>query len=259
MEVLFCMPDMITICHLNKSYTTQNSTEIVVDHNRSASSTRQVLRDVTFSIPTGKLNVIVGRSGCGKSTLLRILNGDEKADSGICAIPNGWHTSMLSPTPYVITWTSLKRNVEMAAGAGRSPEERSQLADYLLKAVSLGDYADMTPQELSTGMRQRLGLARVLASRSEVLLMDEPFAALDFLTREELQNELLTLQREMKRTIVLVTHQLDEALILGDSVTVMHADSTLRTFDLSGFPFPRDPDSPELRALGLEIREECKK
>jgi len=253
------MLDSVKVSHLNKSYTTQNSTEIVVNHNRSAASTRTVLRDLSISFPIGKLSVIVGRSGCGKSTLLRILNGDEAADSGAVEMPEGWHTSMLSPTPYVITWTSLKRNVEMAAGAGRSPEERSLLADRLLNAVSLGEFADMTPQELSTGMRQRLGLARVLASRSEVLLMDEPFAALDFLTREELQHELLALQHEMQRTIILVTHQLDEALILGDSVTVMHSDSTYRTFDLSDYPFPRDPDSPPLRALGLEIREECKK
>ena len=173
-------------------------------------------------------------------------------------MPQGWHSALLSPDPYVITWTNVQRNVAMACGVGKTPEERYEKAADFVRLVGLQDYADLTPAELSTGMKQRLGLARVLASQAQLLLMDEPFAALDFLTRAELQAELLHLQRRLPRTILLVTHQLDEALLLGDSVTVMHSDSSLRTFDLSGLPQPRDPESDALRRLRREITDECR-
>ena len=107
-------------------------------------------------------------------------------------------------------------------------------------------------------MKQRLGLARVLAGQAELLLMDEPFASLDFLTREELQTQLLAIQAQMPRTIVLVTHQLEEALLLGQRILVMHPDSTLQTFELSQFPYPRDPDSPEMRRLKEAVTRACR-
>ena len=108
-------------------------------------------------------------------------------------------------------------------------------------------------------MKQRLGLARVLASQAQLLLMDEPFASLDFLTRGELQSQLLTIQKKLPRTIVLVTHQLEEALLLGQKIVVMHPDSTIREFDLSALPYPRDVEQPALRALKAEITDECRK
>ena len=124
--------------------------------------------------------------------------------------------------------------------------------------VGLEDYADLTPVELSTGMKQRLGLARVLAGQAQLLLMDEPFAALDFLTRAELQTQLLTIQQRLPRTIVLVTHQLEEALLLGQKIVVMHPDSTICEFDLTDLPYPRDPDSPRLRQLKEQITAQCR-
>ena len=124
--------------------------------------------------------------------------------------------------------------------------------------VGLEDYADLTPVELSTGMKQRLGLARVLAGQAQLLLMDEPFAALDFLTRAELQTQLLTIQQRLPRTIVLVTNQLEEALLLGQKIVVMHPDSTICEFDLTDLPYPRDPDSPRLRQLKEQITAQCR-
>ena len=128
-------------------------------------------------------------------------------------MPEGWHSAMLSPEPYVISWTNVQRNVAMACGVGKTPEERYEKARDFVQLVGLEDYADLTPVELSTGMKQRLGLARVLAGQAELLLMDEPFASLDFLTRAELQSQLLDIQEKLPRTIVLVTHQLEEALL----------------------------------------------
>lgn len=224
----------ITLRHVCKSYTTQ-STDIMIDHAQPPTRTRQVLRDVNVTFPLGKLTVLVGRSGCGKSTLLRLLSGQDQPDSGEIGIPEGWHSAVLSPDPYVITWTSVLRNVAMACGVGR------------------------TPAELSTGMKQRLGLARVLAGQAELLLMDEPFAALDFLTRAELQSQLLQIQARMPRTIVLVTHQLDEAILLAQKIVVMHSDSSLWECSLADNAYPRNVDEPQMRELKQRITEECRK
>lgn len=249
--------EQIEIRGLRKAYTT-HSTEILIDHEARPSRTRTVLRDLSVNFPAGKISVLVGRSGCGKSTLLRLINREEEPDGGEIRLPAGWRSVLLGANPYVITWTSVLRNVAMASGVGKTPEERLEHASDFVRLVGLEEFSDLTPDELSTGMKQRLGLARVLASQAQLLLMDEPFAALDFLTRAELQAELLRLQRRLPRTILLVTHQLDEALLLGDSVTVMHSDSSLRTFDLSGLPQPRDPESDALRRLRREITDECR-
>ena len=249
--------EQIEIRGLRKAYTT-HSTEILIDHEARPSRTRTVLRDLNVYFPAGRISVLVGRSGCGKSTLLRLINREEMPDSGEIRLPAGWRSVLLGANPYVITWTSVLRNVAMASGVGKTPEERLEHAADFVRLVGLEEFSDLTPDELSTGMKQRLGLARVLASQAQLLLMDEPFAALDFLTRAELQAELLHLQRRLPRTILLVTHQLDEALLLGDSVTVMHSDSSLRTFDLSGLPQPRDPESDALRRLRREITDECR-
>lgn len=233
--------DAVTLKHVDKSYTSY-STEVVLTGQTRESRTRQVLKDLSLSFPVGQLTVIVGRSGCGKSTLLKLLAGKEQPDAGEIAMPEGWHSAMLSPEPYVISWTNVQRNVAMACGVGKTPEERYEKARDFVRLVGLEDYADLTPVELSTGMKQRLGLARVLAGQAELLLMDEPFASLDFLTREELQTQLLGIQQKMPRTIILVTHQLDEAVLLGQKIIVMHSDSTVREFDLSGELYPPRPE-----------------
>ena len=250
--------DAVTLKHVDKSYTSY-STEVVLTGQTRESRTRQVLKDLSLSFPVGQLTVIVGRSGCGKSTLLKLLAGKEQPDAGEIAMPEGWHSAMLSPEPYVISWTNVQRNVAMACGVGKTPEERYEKARDFVRLVGLEDYADLTPVELSTGMKQRLGLARVLAGQAELLLMDEPFASLDFLTREELQTQLLGIQQKMPRTIILVTHQLDEAVLLGQKIIVMHSDSTVWEFDLSGEPYPRDLSAPQMQQLKREIADECRK
>ena len=250
--------DAVTLKHVDKSYTSY-STEVVLTGQTRESRTRQVLKDLSLSFPVGQLTVIVGRSGCGKSTLLKLLAGKEQPDAGEIAMPEGWHSAMLSPEPYVISWTNVQRNVAMACGVGKTPEERYEKARDFVRLVGLEDYADLTPVELSTGMKQRLGLARVLAGQAELLLMDEPFASLDFLTREELQTQLLGIQQKMPRTIILVTHQLDVAVLLGQKIIVMHSDSTVREFDLSGELYPRDLSAPQMQQLKREITDECRK
>ncbi len=216
-----------------------------------------MLSDVNITFPTGEISVLLGRSGCGKSTLLKMMAGQEQPDSGEIVLPYGWRTALLSPDPYVITWTSVLRNVAMSAGAGRNPEERMELAGRLVDLVGLGEYADLTPVELSTGMRQRLGLARVLASQCQLLLLDEPFASLDFITRGEMQQQLLALQQAMPRTMILVTHQLEEALLLAQHIFVMHALGEVEEFDLTQYAYPRDLDAEPMRQLRQIITDCC--
>lgn len=249
--------EFIRVENLNKSYTTTETG--VVRGEPKVTRTRQVLKDLNLEFPINQLTAIVGRSGCGKSTLLKIMDKQDTADSGEVIMPEGWHTSMLSPNPYVITWTNVIHNIAMAAGVGRTPEERMELAQKMAKLVRLDEYADLTPVELSTGMKQRLGLARVLASRFQVLLMDEPFASMDFITRGELQQEVLNIQAQMPRTIILVTHQLEEALLMAQRIVVMHSDSTVELFDLSQYAYPRDLMSDDMLRLRDEITEACKK
>lgn len=189
--------DAVALQHIKKSYTSYSS-EIVLTGQTRQSRTRQVLRDLSVCFPIGQLTVIVGRSGCGKSTLLKLLAGKEQPDAGQIEMPQGWHSALLSPDPYVITWTNVQRNVAMACGVGKTPEERYEKAADFVRLVGLQDFADLTPAELSTGMKQRLGLARVLASQAQLLLMDEPFASLDFLTRGELQSQLLAIQKSSR-------------------------------------------------------------
>ena len=204
----------IQVKNLVKTYTTQ-STDIILNGAKRPSTTRTVLHGVSVDFPAGKLTAILGRSGCGKSTLLRLIDGTKDApDSGEIVMPEGWRCALLSPDPYVITWTSVERNVAMAAGAGRTPEERLELAKKLVKLVRLEDYADMTPLELSTGMRQRLGLARVLASQAQVLLMDEPTSALDPISTSKIED--LAMELKKRYTIVIVTHNMQQALRISD-------------------------------------------
>ena len=119
--------DAVVLDHVDKAYTTYG-TDIVLTGETRPSRTRQVLRDLSLTIPAGEITVIVGRSGCGKSTLLKLLAGTEMPDTGTIRIPEGWHSAMLSPDPYVITWTSVQRNVAMACGVGKTPEERYERA-----------------------------------------------------------------------------------------------------------------------------------
>lgn len=248
----------ICIRHVAKSYTTL-STDLVIGGAKRPSRTRQVLRDVNLTFPVGKLTVLLGRSGCGKSTLLKLLAGKEAPDAGEISMPEGWHSALLSPEPYVITWTNVRQNVAMASGVGKTPEERYEHAMEYVQLVGLEDYADLSPVELSTGMKQRLGLARVLASQAQLLLMDEPFASLDFITRAELQSQVLQLQSKMPRTIVLVTHQLDEALLLGQKIVVMHEGGDTESFDLSALSYPRDLSAPECLELKEQITAACRR
>jgi NitT/TauT family transport system ATP-binding protein len=217
------------------------------------SSTTEVLRDFNLAIREGEFLALLGPSGCGKSTFLNILAGLESHDGGDLLL-NGAPIRGVSKNVGVVfqsyalfPWLSVQKNVEVGLKIrGVSAAERRATADRILKTVGLVDFADHLPHRLSGGMRQRVAIARSLAYDPEVLVLDEPFAALDAQTREFLQVELLRIWESgaRRKTIVFVTHSIDEAIFLSDRIAVMtKRPGTVKSLIDVDLPRPRDDDS----------------
>ena len=203
----------------------------------SASDGVHAVDDVTFDVAPGELFVIMGLSGSGKSTLLRMLNRLVEPTSGELRIDGrdvltmgdadlrelrNRKVNMVFQHFALFPHRTVRENAAYGMRLrGVAESERLDRADWALRTVGLGDRGDAYPGELSGGQRQRVGLARALATDAEILLMDEPFSALDPLIRRDMQDLLLTLQRDLRRTIVFVTHDLNEAMRLGDRIMVM--------------------------------------
>lgn len=186
----------------------------------------QILQDICLTVEPGEFITVVGRSGCGKSTLLRIICGLEAADAGTVerdGVPvqgPGPECGMVFQDHRLLPWLTVEDNV--AFGLSALPKrERRELAAHYLELVGLADYGGAYPSQLSGGMSQRAAIARGLVTKPDILLLDEPFAALDALTRIQMQREVLRLQRDSRITMVLVTHDIDEAVFLGNRVVVM--------------------------------------
>jgi NitT/TauT family transport system ATP-binding protein len=188
----------------------------------------EALRGVTTAFPPGEFACIVGRSGHGKSTLLRAIAGLTPLTRGSIIVAGRPVTGpsdergMVFQEDSVFPWMRVQENAEFglkAQGVGTS--ERRRIADEWLTAVGLQDFADSWPRELSGGMRKRVAIATVFAGGAKILLMDEPFGALDYVTRLSLHDLVLDLWRRTRRTILFVTHDIEEALILGDRILVM--------------------------------------
>ena len=187
-----------------------------------------VLDEVGFQVSRGELICIIGRSGCGKSTLLKILAGFIAPSSGkvlLCGdnvTRPGPDRCMVFQEDALFPWLTVGENVALGLrGKGLGRKEVRQQVDRYLSLVGLREFHHYLPREISGGMKQRVALARVLILQPQVLLMDEPFAALDAQTRQEMQNLLLALWEQLKHTIIFVTHDVSEAVTLADRVLVM--------------------------------------
>jgi NitT/TauT family transport system ATP-binding protein len=189
------------------------------------------LSNISLGVKAGEFTTIVGPSGCGKSTLLQIIAGLERASSGEVRIDG---RLMSGPSPdivgvmfqdaWLLPWKTARENVDFPLALRNVPiQERRERSMQLLELVGLSSSADLYPDQLSGGMRQRVAIARSLVQRPKVLLMDEPFAALDEQTRTRMGNELLQIWEESGGTVVFVTHGLTEAIYLADVVQVMAA------------------------------------
>ncbi|WP_439514420.1 ABC transporter ATP-binding protein [Oceanibaculum nanhaiense] len=187
------------------------------------------LNDVDLAIDQSEIVSLVGTSGCGKSTLLRILSGLESASHGRVAIDgdavSGPHPEigMVFQEARLMPWLTVADNVRFALNGEDKPSQDRKIADVLAK-VGLADFAQAYPRQLSGGMAQRVAIARALVRRPSILLLDEPFSALDSFTRLQLQDHLLELWREERFTMVFVTHDVEEAVALSDRIVVMRGN-----------------------------------
>jgi NitT/TauT family transport system ATP-binding protein len=219
-----------------------------------------VLDDVNLEVASGEFVCLLGASGCGKSTLLNLIAGLDRPTTGSIDVPAEGAAVMFQESA-LMPWLTARQNVELALrlrGVARSA--RRGEAMELLDTVNLADAAEKRPHELSGGMRQRVALARALAQDRPVLLMDEPFAALDAITRDLLHEELERVWRETGRTIVFVTHNVREAARLGQRVLLMSSRpgrivNEWRVADDG----PRRIESPSVSALSVEITEQLRR
>jgi len=189
----------------------------------------EALHDITFNVGKNEFVCIVGPSGCGKSTLLRIIAGLEAPTTGRVRFngpeaKRGIRGGLVVQENGTFPWMTVAENVAFGLRlGGMEKDERLNRALVFLKRVGLAEFADHYPHELSVGMRQRLGIGRAVVMNAPLLLMDEPFGALDALTRRHMQNELLSIWAADRRTVIFVTHDIEEAVMLGDRVLVMSA------------------------------------
>ncbi|MER5580355.1 ABC transporter ATP-binding protein [Streptomyces asoensis] len=218
------------------------------------------LGPVELSIPTGEFACVVGPSGCGKSTLLRIAAGLLRPSTGTLEIRTASPrpAAMIFQDYGIYDWKTVRANVRFGLDVQRVPRRTADArVDDWLARTGLGDFADAYPATLSGGMRQRVAIARALAVEPEVLLMDEPFAALDAQLRTILQDELLELTQATRTTTLFITHSLEEAIVLGDRVLVMSArPGRIIAEHRPPFPRPRTGDiraTPEFTALRGEL------
>jgi ABC-type nitrate/sulfonate/bicarbonate transport system ATPase subunit len=221
----------------------------------------EALAPVDLTIHQGEFVCLIGASGCGKSTLLRVIAGFEEPTTGDVSIDEraitgpGSDRGMVFQDYALFPWMTVRENISFGPRQRHLPREViAKTADEFLRMVGLERFADRYPNQLSGGMKQRVAIARVLANDADILLMDEPFGALDALTREQLQHELLQIWQRTGVTAIFVTHSVEEAVLLADRVLVMSAgpgqiDSDFR-IDLVR---PRDVSSPEFNALRRDI------
>ena len=176
--------------------------------------TVKVLNGISLHIPENQITVVLGRSGCGKTTLLRLTGGLEKADQGEIR----YKTAFVFQEPRLMPWLTVWNNITF--GLSKREQDRKKIADIITTAGLTG-FERAYPAQLSGGMQQRTAIARALAYEPSFIMMDEPFAALDYFTREQMQKELMRVQKKQGSSILFVTHSIDEALILGHKIVVI--------------------------------------
>jgi NitT/TauT family transport system ATP-binding protein len=218
-----------------------------------------VLEEIDLTVYEGEFICIVGPSGCGKSTLLNIAGGflpasrgDVQIDGQTVTAPNPKHIFIFQENA-VFPWLTVEENIGFGL-IGKTEAEKRKIVSHYTAMVGLPGFEKSYPRELSGGMRQRVELARALAANPDVLFMDEPFGALDYLTRRKMRTDLIEIWQREKKTVLFVTHDVEEAVLLSDRVVVMgRRPSRIRSLVPIAVPRPRNLDDPACRALRDEI------
>lgn len=239
----------LVIDRLHKTYSTQ-ANEIMA------------LKDISFSIKQGEFVGIVGSSGCGKSTLLRVIAGLENSYEGVVLLGGiritrpGPDRGMVFQEHRLLPWLTVEQNVAFGL-KGNGSNAKSRIVQEHIELVGLSGFATAFPHQLSGGMAQRVAIARALVNRPQILLLDEPFGALDALTRIQMQQEILRIWETERTTMILVTHDIDEAIYLGDRVVVMsNRPGTIKKIVTVDLPRPRDRTGYEFVRIRKTIYEE---
>ncbi|WP_137939233.1 ABC transporter ATP-binding protein [Chitinivorax sp. B] len=241
------------------------TTQIHIDNVQKVFQTADkpvvALKDINLTIPHGQFVCLLGPSGCGKSTLLNAVAGFSLPSNGQIIVDGktvrepGPDRGMVFQEYALFPWMTVSQNIGFGLEIkGRSKADIKERVESLLAKLHLSDFRDRYPKDLSGGMRQRVAIARVLALDSPIMLMDEPFGALDALTRRTLQDELLKIWAEFGKTILFVTHSIEESIYLADRIVVMtYRPGTIKRDVLVDLPRPRDPSSAAFNDLKKEL------
>ena len=245
------MTAYLKIDHLDKTYA-------------RGSQHTDVLRDITLMIDEGEYVSIIGHSGCGKSTLLNIVAGLAPASKGGVLLENrevdepGPDRAVVFQNHSLLPWLTVYENVRLAVdkvfAATKPRAERHAWTMHNLDLVQMAHAKDKRPAEISGGMKQRVGLARALAMEPKVLLLDEPFGALDALTRAHLQDSVMVLHQKLGNTVLMITHDVDEAVLLSDRIVMMTNGPAARIGEVLDVPLPRPRKRLELTASQIYLK-----
>lgn len=212
----------LLVQNLDKSY--------IINEGFGKRSRVHALRGLNLEVNEGEFVTVIGPSGCGKSTFLMVVAGIHPFDSGVLLLDDrpisepGLDRGVVFQDFALFSWMTVRNNVKFGLSMkGMPEEEQHRISEHYLRLVNLHDFADVFPHRLSGGMKQRVGIARAMATEPEILLMDEPFGSLDAQTRKSLQIQLLDIWRETKKTIVFITHSVREAVFLSQKVVVLSA------------------------------------
>ncbi|MGE4218745.1 MAG: ABC transporter ATP-binding protein [Alphaproteobacteria bacterium] len=225
---------------------------------RQASGSAEVLKQVSLTVERGEYISIIGHSGCGKSTLLNIVAGLTPATSGVVFLEGkvvdepGPDRAVVFQNHSLLPWLTVYENVRLAVdkvfGRSKSRGERHDWTMRNLDLVQMGHARDKRPAEISGGMKQRVGIARALAMEPKILLLDEPFGALDALTRAHLQDQVMQIHAELGNTVLMITHDVDEAVLLSDRIVMMTNGPAARIGEVLPVPLARPRRRLELAA-----------
>lgn len=237
-------PQFVQIENLTKSYPTPGGGEIVI------------LDKINLTIREDEYISVIGHSGCGKSTLLKIVAGLEKPTSGLVQLDGkeirkpGSDRMMVFQHYSLLPWLTVEGNIRLAVDEvfkTASIIEKKQIVSEHIEMVNLTHAAHKYPDEISGGMKQRVGIARALATRPKMLLMDEPFGALDALTRRKLQKQVLDIWETHRQAVMMITHDVDEAIYMSDRIVMMTNGPKAKIGEILEVPFPHPRDRKELR------------